>query len=335
MKRCLALLLCAFALPAGAQVAAATAQGIVVAHDGRIDLFDAEGRQKWAAPGVERATAVTSDGERVAVLDAWSNRVRIARLDDGAGETLTTAETPVAAAFVRGNLFVLSRDASALERIARGGARSMTLVAADPALLRVRGEKLYVYSRRDGILQEISAGGGVLRRAAVGSFASDLEIDGNSAYLLFPRQARLVMVDLQRLEVVRSVAAGGVPVDLAVTGRGTALSAPRLAIADPAAKRVWRTEGAQSVGAAFGRGFLRGLLGLGLFRANSSEFPSGVDRVESRGGIAVAFDSATGTLYRLGASKPVALAQDLPPQAFAIAGGGVAIWEKGRLRLVN
>ncbi|HEU4521086.1 MAG TPA: hypothetical protein VFT12_03725, partial [Thermoanaerobaculia bacterium] len=130
---------------------------------------------------------------------------------------------------------------------------------------------------------------------------------------------------------VRMTAAGDTPVDLAIARGGTALSAPSIAIADPAAKRVWVTEGAQSVGAAFGRGFLRGLLGIGLFRPRSATFPTGVDRIVSAEGITAAYDSSSRTLYRVEGSRSRPIAQDVSVEAFTIAFGRIEIWRAGAL----
>jgi len=131
------------------------------------------------------------------------------------------------------------------------------------------------------------------------------------------------------------IPAGVVPVDLAVTSRGSGLSASRLAIADPSAKRVWVVEGQESVARAVTRGFLRRLLGLGLFAPASSEFPTGVDRVVSRGAMTVAYDSTTQTLYRIKGSHGTPIARGIAPNAFAIADGTVAVWQNGALSLIR
>ena len=323
------------ATAANAQVVRNTPHGIAVARDGFIEIYDDSGQLKWKTPGVDHAVHIVAGEDRLAVLDSWSNRVRILRGRDGEGQTFVTAETPVDALFSRGALFVIARDGNVVERIAVDGTRTSGDVAADPIFIREAGGRLYVYSRRDGILQELSHGGAVIRSAAIGAFASDLEVDGKTAYVLFPAEARMAMVNLETLEVERSVAVGAVPSDLAIARSGNALNAPLIVIADPGALRLWRTEGAQSVGAAFGRGFLRGLLGLGLFRPRNAEFPSGVDRIESRGSVTLVFDSATGTLYRARGDESEVIAQGLDDKAFAIVGNRVAVWRAGRLVLLD
>ncbi|HEX9162407.1 MAG TPA: hypothetical protein VF980_11925, partial [Thermoanaerobaculia bacterium] len=147
--------------------------------------------------------------------------------------------------------------------------------------------------------------------------------------------AKLRTFSLDSMQRTADIATGAVPVDLAVTTKPNVLSASRLAIADPASKRVWVVEGSQSVARAFTRGFIRGLLGLGLFAPESSELPSGVDRVASRGAITVAYDSTTSTLYRISGSKPAVIAREVGPHAFAITDSAVAVWQAGRLRLIR
>jgi hypothetical protein len=118
-----------------------------------------------------------------------------------------------------------------------------------------------------------------------------------------------------------------VPVDLAVTSK-------TLAVADPSAKRVWIVEGPQSTSQAFTRGFLRGLLGLGLGANHSADFPTGVDRVVARGGRWIAYDSAGGALYRVEKTQSTLLAKHVAPEAFAVtADGAVVFWNDEVRRL--
>ena len=328
-------LVAALAMPASAAVVAATSRGVAVAHDGIVELFDDQGRRVFSVPGVERATAMVTGDRAIAVLDAWTNELRRIDLRDGSGLTLATGETPLGGVFIGEDLYILERDARAVSRVGRDGTRTAVAVGADPAFIAQADGRIYVYSRLEGLLQEINPRGGISRTVSVGAFASDMAVDGTTAYLVFPRQARLVSVDLRRLEVRQSVAAGGAPASVAVVGTAGALSAAKIAVADPAAKRIWITEGSQSFGAAFGRGFLRGLIGAGLFRVQSEEFPTGVDRVLSRDGVTVAFDSATGTLYRVGRRQTAVIGQELELQSFALTANGIAIWSGRSLRLVD
>ena len=206
---------------------------------------------------MQNATAIVVGSDRIAVLDAMNNEAVIADLTTGKATRVRTAETPIAGAFLGRDLYILARDARQVERV--NGPRFP--VDRDPAFLRESGGKLYVYSRATGSIEEI----GTKRRVKVAPFASDFEISGRTAYLTFPREARIRTIDLNGMKVTGVVAVGAVPVDIAFAGGGTALTARILAVADPSAKRVWLTEATQSTSQAMARGFLRGFLGLGLF----------------------------------------------------------------------
>lgn len=82
---------------------------------------------------------------------------------------------------------------------------------------------------------------------------------------------------------------------------------------------------------AIARGFLRGLLGLGLFDSRSSQFPTGVDRVEIVGKRWFAYDTSSGTLYRFDKRKSSVVAKGVSPAAFAVSARGVSWWSDGRL----
>ena len=302
------------ALPALAQVLVDTPRGIVVAHDGRIALPDRE------LEGVRHATAIVADDRRIAVLDSLHDEVVL--IDNGRAQRIKTATTPIAAAFVDGELYVLARDARLLQHIGGADVR----VAADPAFLRVWNGRLYVYSRATGSIEEIDRDR-VTRRVTIAPHASDFEIGGGVAYLTFPHEAKVRTVGVETLKGVGEVAVGSVPVDLAFAGGGTAITARILAVADPSAKRVWLTEGTQSTAEAFGRGVLRGLLGLGLFGDRDSQFPTGVDRVLIRGKSWIAYDSSSRTLYRFTRKETAVVARNVAPHAFALTANGVAWWD--------
>lgn len=336
MKRALLLLAIALAFPAAADVVSATPRGVIVAHDGVVELR-AGGRTVWSAPGLEGVTGIVTGETRIALLDAWSNRARIVSVADGRGTTFATAETPIDGVFSGDDLYLVARDSNRVEQIGGDGTRHSVAVSSDPAFLRAAGGTLYVYSRIEGVLQELAAGGTRLRVArelAMPPFASDMEIDGNTAYLIYPRTAVMVTANLDTFEIGSTVDVGGAPTDLAIARRGSALSAPLIAIADPSAKRLWTMEGVQSVGAAFARGFLRGLLGLGLFRPGSSDFPHGIDRVMARDGMTLAFDSTSGTLYRVSGRSAAVIAKGLDSQGFTISDGKIAYWRNAILHEV-
>jgi hypothetical protein len=309
----LAILL--LAIPASAQVLTSTPAGVVAAHDGKITLAG-----RWTANGPQHPTAIASTPNRVAVLDALANEAVIVDLATGRATRMQTAETPIAATFVAGELYILARDA----RVLQHGTTRIPL-AADPAFIRQSNGKLYVYSRTAGALEEIDRDR-VTRRIAVAPFASDFEVSGTTGYLVDPRNARVRVIDLARMKPAGEITVGAVPVDLTFAGGGTALTARILAVADPSAKRVWLQEGAQSMTQAIARGALRGLLGLGLFGSNASQFPTGVDRVAIRGKVWIAYDSSSSTLYRFTRRSSSVIAKNVPPHGFTLTADGVAWW---------
>jgi hypothetical protein len=309
MKLLAALFVALFlALPLSAQLLTDTPLGVVVAHEGRVQLANG-----WIVDGVRNATEIVASETAVAVLDALHDEVVAIELATGRATRTKTAATPIAAVFLGRDLYVLARDARVLQKIGGGNVD----LAADPAFLRAANGRLYVYGRTSGVLEEIE-NDRVMRRADVAKFASDLELAGDMAYLTFPREARLRTVDLKTMKAGEAIDVGAVPVDLAV--------------ADPSAKRIWMTEGRQSTAKAIARGFLRGFIGLGLYGTRSSQFPTGVDRVLARGKRWLAYDSASGTLYRIDGRQSAIVAQGIGPKAFTLTETGIAFWKDGRLR---
>jgi hypothetical protein len=347
MKRTTFALLFLLAPSMFAQVLTNTPRGVVVAHDGRVELVGG-----WTAHGVRNATAIVAGNADIAVLDALNNEAVVIDLATGRATRYATAETPIDAVFLEHDLYVLCRDAQVVQRLGppasspAGAAASRRPPAEtpvlrtdvlrtdvlrtdpDPAFLRVSDGNLYVYSRATGAIQQIDG-----PRVVVAAFASDFEIAGHTGYLVYPREAHVLVVDLATMKAAGEIKAGAVPVDLAFAGSGTALTARILAIADPSAKRVWLIEGTQSMTQAISRGFLRGLLGLGLFGARSSQFPTGVDRVLTSGKTWIAYDTSTGTLYRFTKKTSRAIAKDIAPHAFDVTSTGVAYWKDGRVRV--
>jgi hypothetical protein len=301
-----------------AVVVAAINRGVLVAQSGSTTLFDrAAANVIWTGEGVQTPARIVTSNDQAAVIDSLANEVRIVDLASGRGTTIKTGETPVDGAFVGRELYLLDRDGSAVEH-----AHTSLRVAADPAFLRVANSRLYVYSRAAGVLQEIRTNPFAISRSIrVPPFASDLEVDAKNGYLVYPRAAKIAIVSIATAKQTE-MAVGAVPVDIAVISRG-------LAVADPSAKRVWIIEAKESFAQAFARGFLHGLLGLGLSALRNSDYPTGVDRVIVQGSRLYAYDSSSGTLYR--SSK--AIAKSVAPQAFSIGPGGVYVWDDAVRRL--
>lgn len=268
---------------------------------------------------------------RFALLDPLANEARIHDRASGREvQRVATGETPVDALFIGDRFYVLARDARTLES---GGAK--VEVGKDAAFLRAANGMLYVYSRADGIVEEFDHGLRSTRRVKVAPFASDLELAGKSGYLVYPAEGKIRTFSLTMMKATGEVAVGAVPTDLAFATTGNALSAATLAVADPSAKRVWLIEGEQSMTQAVTRGFLRGLLGLGLYADRESQFPTGIDRVLTRGSTWIAYDSSSGTLYRFTKKQSTVLARNVAPGSFALTGDGVALWQGGQLRMIR
>ncbi|MGA8810310.1 MAG: hypothetical protein WB973_20755 [Thermoanaerobaculia bacterium] len=318
---------------AHAQPIAATNRGIVVAHDRVIELFDRGGKNLiWKTDGLPTPQSIAASNERIAVLDPLANEARIIELATGRGTTIHTGETPIAGVFIGPTLYLLERDARALERIGADGTRASISTGADPAFLREANGRLYAYARGDGLVQEVTTSPFAIRRSVrVTPFASDFEIDSKNAYLVDPHAAKIGIVGLDLMQPGGSIDVGAVPVSFAFASTGTSLTARTLAVADPSAKKVWLIEGAQSMTQAFTRGFLRALIGLGLFGSDASNFPTGVDRVFIRGARWYAFDSSSGTLYRFTKSSSSVIAKNV--HAFAVAPEGVLWWDDAVRRL--
>jgi len=300
---------------------AVTPQGTIVAHDRSIELH-ADTRVVWRANGVANPSLIATSATKAAAIDSLANEAAIADLATGRTTFTKTGETPIDALFASGQLYILNRDSHTLQR----GSATID-VAPDPAFLRESRGMLFVYSRRDGVLQEIRTEPfAIRRRLTLAPFASDMQVDARYAYFTYPRAGKVVTVDLTNMKRFGEQKVGAVPISLAVLSR-------TIAVADPSAKRVWMFEGAQTLGQAVTRGFVRGLLGLGLFSNRNSQFLTGVDRVLVRGSTWLAYDSATGTLYRFSRSNATPIAQRVGPRAFAITSRGIVWWDDTALRL--
>lgn len=298
------------------QLVASTAKGVVVAHNHTIELTNG-----WEIAGVAAPTLIAASAKKVAVVDALNDEVVVVDLVSGQSTRFRTAASPIAALFVEDALYVLARDARLLQRL---GGPDIPL-ASDPSALAVSRGRLYVYSRGQGLLLEIE-NDRITREVTVPRSASDLEVSGRTAYLVYPREGTVRLVNLETMQRSGELAVGAVPVDLAFAGGGTALTARILAVADPGAKRVWLVESTQSSAEAVGRGFLRGLLGLGLFRGRGSQFPTGIDRVLTRDKFWLAYDTASGTLYRFDRKGSSVLARGVAPGAYTLTETGAAWW---------
>jgi len=272
---------------------------IVVAHDNRIEAFDRTGATRlWSAKGLASpsAIAVSRDGTKAAILDGFADRVAVVSVADGTVALHDTPATPVAAAFFGRDVWIVLRDAGKVVRITPEGEKLEARVALDPAFLAVTDEFVYVYSRAEGLLQEIDPKSAqVTRSVSVGTAGSDLEIreprpgekPGAVAYLCRPASGTIVTVDLPSMER-HDMKTGGAPVDLAFASDGKTL-----VIADAKAQR---------------------------------------DRVAATSAGMFAFDSRGGTVYRIEGRNATKIAAGVA--SFVVTDESIFTWDAagGRLR---
>ena len=253
-----------------AAVLAISDRGVLVAHDGSIEMFDRTATNRiWSGEGLPTPSRIVTSNQQAVIIDPLASQIRMIDLASGRGTTLRTGETPIDGMFLNGRIYLLERDARALERIGADGARASIALAADPAFLRQAGGRIYAYSRTAGVIQEITTSPFEIRRTVgVAPFASDLELDAKNAYLIFPRGGKIRIVELATMKNSGSFDVGAVPVDAAFASSGTALTARTLAVADPSAKRVWMVQGAESFCAS-----LRARISAGADRARSVRRP--------------------------------------------------------------
>lgn len=326
MRR-IALVALLFAPSLFAQAVASTSHGVLVAHDRVIELAG-----RWTAEGVMNPRAIIAAGDRAGIIDPLANEVRVVDLETGRGRTFETAETPIDGVWLNNELYVITRDGGTIEQI---GGRTIR-IGADAASIRSANNRIYVYQRLSGTVSEITTNPfAIARQVKIAAFASDFETDGRFGYLVLPRSGKIATFNLATMTASSMMDAGAVPVDIAVGSGGTALTARTLAVADPSGKRVWMIEGEQSMTQAVSRGFLRGLLGLGLYSNPSSEFPTGIDRVVTAGGKWIAYDSSTGTLYRFSRSKSSVIAAGIAPNGFAMDGNDLVFWANAAVRRLH
>ncbi len=334
MKRLLFMIFVLIAAQSQAQQLVAIGDRFFVASPGTAKMISRDGTPFWTGEGVRSPTATIVGASRVAVLDALRNEAAVFDLASGTRTLVRTAETPIGGYFTGNDLVVVARDSRSIDRIGVDGSRTAQQLGLDPAFVRIAGSTAVVYSRGDGRLQLFDASSlRPLRETRVATFASDLEIDATTAYLTYPREATVRQIDLATLRAAGDLRVGAVPVDLTFASGNSALNARSLAIADPSARRIWLLEGRQSITQAFARGFIRGLLGFGLTSNRAREFPSGVDRVFSHGGRLIAYDTSTGTIYRVTRQGVSVVARAIAPHAFTVTASGVAWLDDGTLRI--
>lgn len=340
MKKILAALtlIASSALASKAVVAHLPAERLVLVARGDRGTIEARddrfGMPVWSAEGLNtpRLSAVSSSGSLAAFGDPLNNEVLLISAKSRMPQRYEVSQTPVAMLFLDEVLYVLSRDEPALTRI-EGERIQSVVVPPSPTHLAESGKRLLVYSSQEGTLTEFDAALQQTRNTAVSRYGSDLEAEPAHVYLVFPRSGKMSVLSLPELRPVNEFTVGAVPVDLDPGSDGNLLSPGAVSVADPSSKRVWQVDRPQTATEAFGRGFLRGLLGLGLYSAGSSEFPTGIDRVWTAGGKTLAYDSSSSKLYQMVGGKGRLVAETDSALAVAVVGGRLAVWRPERKAL--
>ena len=314
------LLLFAASLRADVVMSWVPANGtILVAHSGKIEAFDPNGEQRrWSVKGVANPSAivVTADGKGAAVLDGYADRVAIVSVAEGLVRFQNTPTTPVAAAFFGHDLWVVLRDTSRVRRITEIGDQTDVAVALDPAFVAVSDKFVYVYSRAEGLLQEIDPKSAQIRRSvSIGIAGSDLEIKlpqtdeplGAKAYVCLPT-GKVAVINLVKMEG-NEVRVGAGLTDLAFIpfGAGLAWTDGTAVIADPGKSALYASA---QVG-----------------RSLAISAPTPVDRISISAAGVFAHDNASGTLYRVDGRSGTPVATGLTPAAFVATNRGLFTWD--------
>jgi hypothetical protein len=340
MKRSLALVGVFLWLPAAlvaASVVLPAGDAIVHAVPGSISVLTAGASEPTSYPGLAYPGfgAVARDPALAAIFDPVEDRLALVT-PVGFPRFVELRDSPTAAAFSGSTLFVVSREKGSLTKIASDGERSSVDCSGNPGFISISDGVVFTYDPVRGLIERFDPvslqSNGTL---VIDRFGSDFETDGRSGYLAIPGTGEVISFSLSSLDGRKAMRGGAVPVDVVVERSSGPLSAGTLAIADPASKRIWRVEGGQSGGAAFARGFLRGLIGLGLYAPRPSELPAGVDRIQSAPGGLLAFDSSSGDLYRITSKKSERIATGIEPSGYAWIGERVFYSSGGRLHSVS
>lgn len=303
---------------------------------GSLSFYDPRGRLVATSVGLRHPRQVVVGDSRFAVLDPIDNRLLVGDVRTRDSRILEMPGSPTAAVFSGPTLLVVLRDRSLLVKVEDRVTGSATC-ERDVAFIVEHGGRVYVYSRNPGGLAEFDVSTLIQkRRMDLEPFASSMVISGNKALLTYPGTGVVRTVFLDGLANSSAARVGSTPVDIVVSAGGSALSATSFAIADPASKRIWRTAGQQSLTEAVGRGFLRGVIGLGLSAPGSSDFPTGIDRVWSMGKRLLALDSSAGVLYEAVGEKSRRIATDIEAHSFAFSSESIYVWnsEKGSLDIL-
>lgn len=274
-------------------------------------------------------TLAAANRGRFLFADAIADRAVLVERSGVVVKQFATGTTPVRAVPFRDGFLILTRDDASLAFVASDGGMQQIDVPQGAALVETNGNVAFIYSPITGELVNLDPSLRITSRMKSSPGASDLEIAGNYVYLVHAKRGEIHAHDAATLKFLERVSAGAVPVDVEAIGDRTALGAGTLLIADPSSKRVWREEGSQSELEAFSRGFLRGVLGLGLYTPRSSEMPAGADRLMQSGSEVFALDSSSGALYHVGRKSVTRVATGVAWQSIVADGEGRVLLARG------
>ena len=86
-----------------AVVLAISDRGILVAHDGSIELFDRTATNRiWTAEGLPTPSRIVTSNQQAVIIDPLASQIRMIDLASGRGSTLRTGETPIDGTFLNG-----------------------------------------------------------------------------------------------------------------------------------------------------------------------------------------------------------------------------------------
>lgn len=268
----------------------------IVARYGTLDVHDAAGDVvSW--PLTEAPTAVAAGGGSIAV--ASEREITIIR--DGASRTIATPSQIDHLVFAGENLWAADRLGGLVFEVRSNGLIQRAALGPDLSPLSTDGSRIFVAAR--GAAEIVRIDGDAIARTAVPRGVADIEVHGDGVYVAVPASGELLVLDSSDLSLRERFRLGSAPADLAIGGSGTALSAAKIWVADPAHGAVIADEASQSTLAAFTRGFLRGALGLGLARAEVHHVPGRPVRLALAGRSVVTQDLSSGTLWLVGRSR--------------------------------
>jgi hypothetical protein len=329
------LLAAAAAAPAAARTLIVASQNgtvIAVADGERREIHRFRGGSQETFAGVRHPAAVAiSASGAIAVVDALANELVVA----GSGKPLrlSAGESPVAVAFAGETAIVLSRDSTTLTAVGPDGSSRSAATPQGSSLLAVTGDSIVVASPVTGELRVYSPALAPRGSVVAGRGAAALAVSGRRAFLVHPADALVTVVDLGRMEIAATTQAGAVPADL-VLSASSPLAAPTMIVTDPSSKAIWRIEAHESALAAFGRGFLRGLIGLGISGVRPEPTAAPIDRLYLVEGRLFGLDSAGRVLYLLGRRGGSVVARDAGAGEFVIQrDGSVLMWDSEARRL--